>query len=85
VRVTVWVRPGSRRPTVGGDHGGALVVAVAEQAERGRATHAAGRALATALGVPSSRVRLVSGPTSRTKVFEVDGATAEQVEALRAG
>jgi uncharacterized protein YggU (UPF0235/DUF167 family) len=41
--------------------------------EGGRATEEAARALAAALGVPRTRVRLKSGARSRTKTFDVDG------------
>lgn len=47
--------------------------------ERGRATEEARAALARALDVPSSAVRLVAGASSRTKVFEVEGLAPEEV------
>lgn len=58
---------------MGGNHDGALVVRVAEPADRGRATGAALRALAESFGVASHAVTLVRGPTSRRKVVEVAG------------
>jgi uncharacterized protein YggU (UPF0235/DUF167 family) len=57
---------------VAGEHGGALVVAVTAPAVDGRATEAALRALAEALGVKRRDLHLVSGATSRTKVVEID-------------
>jgi len=72
VRVRLHVRPGASRPFVGGSHGGALVVAVSERAVDGRATEAALRALAEALGVASRDVHLRSGARSREKVVVVD-------------
>lgn len=47
--------------------------------ERGRATEGARAALASALDVPASAVRLVAGAGSRTKVFEVEGLGPEEV------
>lgn len=85
MRVTVWVKPGARRPAVGGQRQGALVVAVSEPAQDGRATEAAARQLASALGVPRRQVTLVAGATSRTKVFEVPGADPVTVHRLRDG
>ena len=88
VRVAIRVRPGASRPSVGGTHGDALVVRVCERAVDGRATEAALRALAEALGVRRRDVRLVSGLTSRDKVVAVDdlgGALEAAVAALRAG
>lgn len=73
VRVAIRVRPGARLTRVGGAHGasGALVVAVQARAVDGRATEAALRALATALGVPRRSVSLISGASARDKVVEV--------------
>jgi len=71
VRVAIRVRPGASRTHVGGSHGDALVVRVAERAVDGQATEAALRALATALGLRRRDVRLVSGPASRDKVAAV--------------
>lgn len=76
MRVTVRVHPGSRRPGVGGGHGGALVVRVAERAVDGKATAAVLAAVADAFGLPARQVSLVRGATSRTKVLEVDGGDA---------
>jgi len=72
VRVTIRVRPGASRTRVGGDHAGALVVAVGAPPVDGRATNAALAALAQALDVRARDVVLVSGTTSRTKVVDVE-------------
>jgi uncharacterized protein YggU (UPF0235/DUF167 family) len=69
--VTARVRPRSRPGLE--LHDGGLVVRVASAPEKGRATEEARRALAEALDVAASRLRLVRGATSRTKVFEVSG------------
>jgi uncharacterized protein (TIGR00251 family) len=84
VRVTIRVRPGAGRTSVGGSHDGALVVRVAAPAVDGRATEAALAAVAQALGVRRCDVVLVTGATSRTKVVEVPGDHAAAIEALRA-
>ncbi len=73
MRVTVRVRPGSRRPGVGGEHDGALVVRVSARAVDGAATAAALAAVADAFGVRSGAVTLVAGAASRTKIVDVDG------------
>jgi uncharacterized protein YggU (UPF0235/DUF167 family) len=85
VRLSIRVRPGSSRASVGGEHDGALVVRVTERAVDGRATQAALHAVATAIGVHRRSVRLVSGPTSRTKVVEVDGAEQGTLDRLLRG
>jgi uncharacterized protein YggU (UPF0235/DUF167 family) len=74
VRITIWVRPGSARPGVGGEHDGALVVRVSERAVNGRATAAALAALAAAFGVRRHAVTLVAGASSRMKVVDVADA-----------
>lgn len=79
IRVAIRVKPGASRTKVGGAYGaaqapgaeGALVVAVQERAVDGKATSAALKALAAALGVPGRKVRLVSGATSRDKIVEI--------------
>ncbi len=82
VRFEIRVRPGAKRTAVGGRVGAALAVAVTAPAVEGKATEAALRALAAALDVRRSAVRLITGATSRTKVVEVDGVDAATVERL---
>jgi uncharacterized protein len=85
MRVALWVKLGSSRPRVGGSHGSALVVAVSAHAVEGRATETALAAVAHALGVRRSAVRLVSGRISREKLVEVDApdeAVRSRLEAL---
>lgn len=78
--VSVRVKPGSSRQRVGGrypgPHGDALVVEVTARAARGKATDAARRALAGALGVPPSSVTLRTGARSRDKIFSVPAGPA---------
>lgn len=91
MRVTIRVKPGASRSRVGGDHDGALVVAVTARAVDGRATEAALTLLAEALRVRRRDVILRTGAASRTKVVEVtvdDAAAAElslRVQHLRIG
>ena len=73
MRVAVHVHPGSKRAGVGGEHGGALVVRVAERAVDGKAT------------VPARQVSLVRGATSRSKLLDVDGADPARLTELLAG
>jgi uncharacterized protein len=82
MRITVWVKPGSARPRVGGERGGALVVQVSARAVGGQATEAALAALADAFGVRRRAVALVAGGTSRTKIVEVDGADPDTLSRL---
>jgi uncharacterized protein YggU (UPF0235/DUF167 family) len=87
-RVSIRVRPGASRTTVGGGYGdpvtGPLLVRVTARAVDGQATEAALRAVAGKLGVPRRHLRLVTGATSRDKVVEVDPAPADLGERLAA-
>jgi uncharacterized protein YggU (UPF0235/DUF167 family) len=60
------------------------VVSVAAPAVDGRATEAARRALADALGVRPARVALHTGATSRDKLFTVDQPPADLADRLHA-
>jgi uncharacterized protein (TIGR00251 family) len=74
MRVPVRVKPRSSRVGVGGRYREReLVVAVREPAVDGRATQAVIKALAGSFGVAPSRVTLVSGAASRSKLFELAG------------
>ncbi|RKN50775.1 DUF167 domain-containing protein [Micromonospora endolithica] len=85
--VAVRVKPGASRNRVGGcfagPHGPALVIAVNAPAVDGRATEAARRALADALGVRPGTVSLRTGAVSRDKLFQVDPATEDLAGTLR--
>ncbi|MGC5051924.1 DUF167 domain-containing protein [Micromonospora sp. DT48] len=84
--VAVRVKPGSSRARVGGrfdgPHGPALVIAVHPPAADGRATEAARRALAAALGVRPAAVSLRTGAASRDKLFLVTPSGPEVVGRL---
>jgi len=84
MRLTVWVRPGSARPGVGGEHNGALVVRVRPRAVDGQATAAALAAIADAFGVRRDAVTLVAGSVSRKKIVDVTGGDQAVLDQLRA-
>ena len=87
VVIAVRVKPGTSRTRVGGCHEGpygpAVVVAVNAPAVDGRATDAASRALAEALGVRPSTVVLRAGAASRDKLFAIVDAPPDVAERLR--
>lgn len=70
-RITVRVKPGAKRASVERVSDTEYAIAVIERPEKGRATDAARRALAKALDIAPSRLSLVMGSASRTKVFEI--------------
>lgn len=81
VLVAVRVQPKSRRPGLHGTapaaDGQRLRIGVTEAAEGGRANRAACAALAEAIGVPVSAIRLTIGATSREKTLHVAGDPGE--------
>lgn len=85
--MAVRVKPGASRDRVGGcfdgPHGPALVIAVHDPAVDGRATEAARRALAAALGIRPAAVSLRTGAASRDKLFLVDRPAPELSALLR--
>lgn len=84
MRITIWVRPGSARPGVGGEHDGALMVRVSAPAVDGKATAAALAAVAAAFGVRPHAVTLVAGAASRRKIVDLAGADRATLDRLLA-
>jgi uncharacterized protein (TIGR00251 family) len=84
-RITVKVHPRAKRTRVAGKIGGAWKLDLAAPPVDGKANEACVRFFAELAGVPQSRVRIVIGLTSRTKVVEIDGATQEAVESRLVG
>ena len=82
IRVHVHVQPRASRSEVVGIHGTALKVRVLSPPVDGAANDALVTLLADRLGVQRRDVRIVHGATSRTKVVEIDGTSAEAVRAL---
>ncbi|MDZ7884378.1 MAG: DUF167 domain-containing protein [Mycobacterium sp.] len=70
--VVVRVKPGSRKgPLVEVDDDGELTVYVPERAVDGKANEAVTKLLAAHLGVPRSRLELISGAAARLKRFRI--------------
>jgi uncharacterized protein YggU (UPF0235/DUF167 family) len=79
MRREIHVRPNASETAVGGAHDGALVVRVRERADQGKATAAALKAVASAVGLPAHSVTLVRGSTSRRKLIEVSASPADEI------
>ena len=69
-RITVRVTPNASHPRCE-EHDDMYHIRVSAPPEKGRATDAARRMLAKAIGIAPSRISLVMGSTSRVKIFEV--------------
>jgi uncharacterized protein (TIGR00251 family) len=79
VVLTLHIQPGAKRTECAGLHGEALKIRLAAPPVDGKANEALVAFLAKALGVPKSRVELVSGEASRAKRVRVAGVDAELV------
>jgi len=77
--ITVRVTPRSGRTEVEAGADG-VVIRVRAAPEAGKATEEAARALADALGVPPTRVRLRTGARSRTKTYDVEGVSSDDLQ-----
>lgn len=83
-RITVKVHPRARRTRLAGRLGEAWKLDLAAPPVEGKANEACVRFFAELAGVPRSRVRIVTGATSRTKVVEVEGVSQESLEGMLA-
>jgi uncharacterized protein len=77
--VPVRAQPGAKRTAVLGIRNGSLHVAVTAAPERGKANEAIIVVLAELLWCRKSTISLLSGLTSREKVFLIEGVTVELV------
>lgn len=74
MRIRVRVKPGAHEEKVSREPDGSLLVSVTARAQEGKANAAVVKAVAKALHVSKSSVRIVSGLSSRTKTLEVSGS-----------
>ena len=79
--LSVRVTPSGGRDALLGWQDDVLRLSVAAPAQRGKANEAALRLLATALGLPRERLRIVRGHTSRQKVIAIQGLGEAEVRA----
>jgi uncharacterized protein len=84
IRVAVYIQPRAKRTEVAGRHGSDLKIRIAAPPVDHAANEALRAFVAKRLGVPQRNVRLIAGVTSRRKVLEIEGVTADQVEVLLA-
>jgi uncharacterized protein (TIGR00251 family) len=86
VTLAVRAQPGAKKTAIAGIYGDGdtaqLKIQVHAPPIEGRANAALIEFLADSLGVPKSKVELVSGELSRSKVFLLRGVSREKVDAL---
>ena len=78
-RLNVHINPRSSRNQITGWQGDVLCIKLTAPPVEGAANKAAIEFLAESLGVKKSQVALVSGQTSRDKVFEVAGLSESEI------
>jgi uncharacterized protein (TIGR00251 family) len=83
-RIQVKVHPRAKRSAVAGRFGDAWKLDLAAPPIEGKANEECIRFLAELAGVPRSRVRIITGATSRLKLVEVAGLEQDQLERLLA-
>ncbi|MDD5613823.1 MAG: DUF167 domain-containing protein [Candidatus Omnitrophica bacterium] len=72
MKISVTVKPKSKRPEVKKIDPAHFVVAVKEPPQNGRANEAAIKMLAEFLDIAPSELRISSGHSSRRKIIEID-------------
>jgi uncharacterized protein len=82
VRIAVYVQPRAKRTEIAGRHGTDLKIRVAAPPVEQAANEVLLAFVVSRLGVRQRDVRLIAGATSRRKVLEIDGMTAEQIGIL---
>ena len=80
MKLPVRVIPNARRTEFSGRREGEFVLRLSAPALEGKANKAAVEFIAEYLGVPRSRVTLLSGEKSRHKIFEIVGLKPSDVE-----
>ena len=82
VRFAVHLQPRASRSEVAGVHGDALKVRIAAPPVDGAANEALVKFLSDLFAVGRRDVRIVAGETSRSKIVEIEGVTAQDVRRL---
>ena len=75
--VSVRVVPRSSKEGVAGFEGGVVRIRLNAPPVEGKANEALVRFLSKAVGVPKSRITLVTGERGRSKIVRIDGITRE--------
>ena len=71
MKITVKVKAGAKRAKIEKLSDNSFLVWVKEKPQEGKANYAVRAALADYFDIPKSRITLVNGETSKTKLFEI--------------
>lgn len=82
VTISIRAQPGARRTKVVGVYGAEIKLAVQAPPVEGRANEALIEFLAETLGIAKSKITLLSGELSRSKVFLIRGVSTEAAQNL---
>lgn len=73
MKINVFAKPGKKKEYVEQIDSMNYTVSVKEPAKDGRANQAVAKSLSEFFGIPRSQVNIISGQTSKQKVFEISG------------
>lgn len=77
-RISVKVQPGASKVEIKKE-GDFLKIKLHAKPEKGRANKELVEVLSKFLRVPKTSIKIVSGETSRTKIVEIEGLTAQDI------
>lgn len=80
MRLEVRVQPRASRNEIARDASGQIKLRLTAPPVDGEANRVAVKFLADRFGLSRSSVRLIRGESSKTKIFELDGVTIEDIE-----
>lgn len=82
ITLTLHIQPGAKKTEFAGQHGDALKIRLAAPPVDGKANEALVKFIAETLHLAKSAVILKSGQSSRRKVLEIQGSSAEAIVGL---
>ncbi|MDO8654870.1 MAG: DUF167 domain-containing protein [bacterium] len=71
MRIFVKAKPGAKKNSVEKEDGSHFIVSTSARPQQGKANQAVAKLLADYFDIAPSRVRIVSGSSSKQKVFEI--------------
>ena len=82
-RLEVKAKPGARKEGISGVYDCALKIGINSAPEKGKANQALCKFLGKLLGVPASKVEILSGQTSQQKTFFIPLKSGEVLDIIR--